>query len=75
MSDSNNFGTLKDDSLLINTVASNICLYHGNVFQNGIKPFSKMVNHCFAKKNSKLCIFPDTILFKFHQHVVQIVIK
>ena len=31
------FGTLKDGSLLINTLASNICFSYRNMFQNGVK--------------------------------------
>ena len=38
------FGTVKDGSLLINTKASNNCLYHRNVFQNGVNTFSEMIN-------------------------------
>ena len=59
MSDCNNCGTLKDDrpSLSINILASNYCLCYGNIFQNGVNPFSKMINH-FLPKRSKLCIFP-----------------
>ena len=49
MSDCNIFGTLKDDSLLINILASNNCLCHINVFQNGVNLFSKTVNHFFVK--------------------------
>ena len=35
------FGTLKDGSLLINTLASNICFSYGNMFQNGVDALSK----------------------------------
>ena len=68
------FGTMKDDSLLIDTLASNNCLSHRNVFQNGVKTFSITVNH-FCQKLEILYISYHTILFKLHQHVAQILIK
>ena len=46
------FGTLKDGSLLINTLASNICFSYRNVFQNGVDALSKIVD-AFLSKNSK----------------------
>ena len=46
------FGTLKDGSLLINTLASNICLSYRNMFQNGVDALSKIVND-FLSKSSK----------------------
>ena len=46
------FGTLKDGSLLINTLASNICFSHRNMFQNGVDALSKIVN-AFLSKSSK----------------------
>ena len=52
------FGTLKDDSLEINSLASNNCFSHRhdrNVFQTGVNTLSTMVNH-FLSKNSKFCI-------------------
>ena len=36
------FGTLKDESLLINTLASNICFSYRNMFQNGVDALSKI---------------------------------
>ena len=39
------FGTLKDDSLWFNVLASNNCFSHRNVFQNGVNTLSKIVNH------------------------------
>ena len=38
------FGTLKDGSLLINTLASNICFSYRNMFQNGVDALSKIVD-------------------------------
>ena len=35
------FGTRKDGSLLINTLASNICFTYRNMFQNGVDALSK----------------------------------
>ena len=45
------FGTLKDDSLLINNLESNNCFSHGNVFQNVVNTLSKMVNHFLSKSS------------------------
>ena len=46
------FGTLKDGSLLINTLASNICFSYRNMFQNGVNALSKIVD-AFLSKSSK----------------------
>ena len=46
------FGTLKDGSLLINTLASNICFSCRNMFQNGVDALSKIVD-AFLSKSSK----------------------
>ena len=46
------FGTLKDGSLLINTLASNICFSYRNMFQNGVDALSKIVD-AFVSKSSK----------------------
>ena len=46
------FGTLKDWSLLINTLASNICFSYRNMFQNGVDALSKIVD-AFLSKSSK----------------------
>ena len=46
------FGTLKDGSLLINTLASNICFSYRNMFQNGVDALSKIVD-AFLSKCSK----------------------
>ena len=46
------FGTLKDGSLLINTLASNICFSYRNMFQNGVDALSKIVD-AFLPKSSK----------------------
>ena len=46
------FGTLKDESLLINTLASNICFSCRNMFQNGVDALSKIVD-AFLPKSSK----------------------
>ena len=45
------FGTLKDGSLLINTLASNICFSYRNIFQNGVDALPKIVD-AFLSKNS-----------------------
>ena len=46
------FGTLKDGSLLINTLVSNICFSYRNMFQNGVDTLSKIVD-AFLSKSSK----------------------
>ena len=46
------FGTLKDASLLINTLASNICFSYRKMFQNGVDALSKIVD-AFLSKSSK----------------------
>ena len=46
------FGTLKDGSLLINTLASNVCFSYRNMFQNGVDALSKIVD-AFLSKSSK----------------------
>ena len=43
------FGTLKDGSLLINTLASNICFSYRNMFQNGVDTLSKIVDAFLSK--------------------------
>ena len=55
-------------------LASNNRFIYRNDFQNGVKLYQK----CFlktrfsAKKHKILCHSDNIILFKFHQHVVQI---
>ena len=46
------FGTLKDESPLINTSASNTCFSYRNMFQNGVDALSKIVD-AFLSKSSK----------------------
>ena len=46
------FGALIDGSLLINTLASNICFTYRNMFQNGVDALSKIVD-AFSSKSSK----------------------
>ena len=46
------FGTLKDGSLLINTLASNICFSYRNMLQNGVDALSKIVD-AFLSNSSK----------------------
>ena len=46
------FGALKDGSLLINSLASNICFSYRNMFQNGVDTLSKIVD-AFLSKSSK----------------------
>ena len=46
------FGTLNGGSLLINTLASNICFSYRNMFQNVVDALSKIVD-AFLSKSSK----------------------
>ena len=46
------FGTLKDGSLLINTLSSNICFSYRNMFKNGVNALSKIVD-AFLSKSPK----------------------
>ena len=46
------FGTLKEGSLLSNTLASNICFSYRNMFQNGVDALSKIVD-AFLSKSSQ----------------------
>ena len=67
------FGTLKDGSLLINTLASNICFSYSNMFQNGVKALSKLVyclqinqcTTCYLPKNIFVCLTRPTIFLDF----------
>ena len=43
------FGTLKDESLLINILASNICFSYRNMFQNGVDALLKIVDAFLTK--------------------------
>ena len=45
------FGTLKDGSLLINTLGSNICFSYRNMFQNGVDALSKIVDALLSKSS------------------------
>ena len=59
------FGTLKDGSLLINTLASNICFSYRNMFQNGVDALSKIVDAFFSKKLKISSSSDYPIMFKF----------
>ena len=69
------FGTLKDDSLKINSLASNIFFQSQKRVPKWRQHFVKMINHFFVEKLQILFSSDHTILFKFYQHVVQILIK
>ena len=45
------FGILKDGSLLINTLASDICFSYRNMFQNGVDALSKIVDAVLSKSS------------------------
>ena len=67
------FGTLKDGTLQINSLASNNNFSYRNVFQNGVNALSKwfLKTWFFVKKLNISCSLDHTILFKFHWHVEQ----
>ena len=46
------FGTLKDGSLLINTLASNICFSYRNICQNGVDALPKIVDAFLSKSSN-----------------------
>ena len=46
------FGTLKDGSLLINTLASNIWFSYRNIFQNGVDVLPKIVDAFLSKSSN-----------------------
>ena len=46
------FGTLKDGSLLINTLASNVCFSYRNIFQNGVDALPKIVDAFLSKSSN-----------------------
>ena len=46
------FGTLKDGSLLINTLASKICFSYRNIFQNGVDALPKIVDAFLSKSSN-----------------------
>ena len=47
------FVTLKDGSLQIDILVSNNCFSYRNVYQNGVKALSKMVNYFLCQKAQK----------------------
>ena len=69
-----NFRTLKDSGLKFNNLPFINYFSYRNVLQNRAKALSKMVlkNRTFVKKVKNLYISEHMILFKFCQHVVQI---
>ena len=50
------FGTLKDGSLLINNLTSNICFSHRNMFQNGVDALSKIVDAILSKSSKSYLV-------------------
>ena len=67
------FGTLKDDSLLIDSLALENNFSWRNVFQNGVNSLSKMVMNTpfFVKKLKISCSMDHAILFKFQWDMVE----
>ena len=68
-------GTLKDGSLFINTLASNICFSYRNMFQNGVGALSKIVDAFFVKKLKILSSSDYLKMFKFCLPVAETHIK
>ena len=75
------FGTLKDDSLKINSFALNNNFNYRNVFLNGVNSLSKMIiktkqsKTFLVKKHNILYDSDRTILCKLQQYVVQTLTK
>ena len=69
------FGTLKDGSLLINTLASNICFSYRNMFQNGVDALSKIVDAFLSKSSKFYLVRIIRKIFKFCKPVAQTLIK
>ena len=65
------FGTMKDDGLLIDTLALNVTETSSKMAST----LSQKWLTFFPKKLKILYISCHTISFKFHQHVVQILTK
>ena len=66
---------MKDDRFLIENLASNKCFIHSNNFQNGVNTLSKKLIIFFVEKINIFYSSNHMILFKFHQHAVQILTK
>ena len=69
------FGTLKDGSLLINTLASNICFSYRNMFQNGVDALSKTVD-AFLSKSSQFYLVQiirqcSNLASLWHKHLLR----
>ena len=69
-----NFGTLKDISLLINIFASNNCFSDRNIFQNGVKALSK-IDDAFLTKRWKFYLvriirFCSNFASLWHRHLL-----
>ena len=71
------FGIKKDESLVLNTLASGNCFICRNLFQNGANDMSECLTceTAFCKKLKILYSSDHPILIKFRQLVVNIVIK
>ena len=61
------FRTLKNGSLLTNTLASNICFSYRNMFQNGVDALSKIVD-AFLSKSSKFYL---VWIILWHKHLLR----
>ena len=69
------FGTLKYDSLQMNSFASSYnCFSYKIVFQKGVNTLSKMVNH-FGQKAQNFVKFGPYDFVQFYHRGVQILIK
>ena len=59
------FGTLKDESLPIHSLASNNCFSNRNFFQNAVNALTNIVDDLVSKEVKILCISRHRILFNF----------
>ena len=69
------FRTLKDGSLLINTLASHICFSYRNMFQNGVDALPKRVD-AFLSKSSKFYLVQiirqcSNVASLWHKHLLR----
>ena len=69
------FDTLKDGSLLINTLAWNICFSYRNMFEDGVDALSKIVDAFLSKKLKILSSSDYPKMFKFCKPVAQTLTK
>ena len=69
------FGTLKDGSLLINTLASNIWFSYRNIFQNGVDALPKIVDAFLSKSSNfhlvRIIRYCSNFASLWHKHLLR----